>query len=245
MDKSQAIRDWIRKQFDLKFDWSNRELTRLEFQKFFEKSTEPEIKDLGINWKKHQTLYIEMLKRICKEKSISPTTFGYAEEKITYMPKTSEKEPKVTIRPKPKGGAAEITKIETEAGKETTEEAPKRIILSVEQSEKLTRIIWKIIGNILHAWKEGFDKFDEEELEELALGWNPLFKPYLERFGGQLGAALLITTGVFASKGRPKAFKVKKKDEKEKSEEPEQEEKIEITKEQSESFEEWKKSKGL
>jgi len=243
MDKSQAIRDWIRKQFDLKFDWSNRELTKLEFQKFFEHG-ESEIKALEINWKKHHTLFLDQLKKICKEKNISPTTYGYAEKKITYMPKPSEKEPKVTIQPKPKGGAAEITKIETEAEKTTGEEAPKRIILSIEQSEKLTRIIWKIIGNILHAWKEGFDKFDEEELEELALGWNPLFKPYLERFGGQLGAALLITTGVFASKGRPKAFKVKKKDEKEKSEEQE-EEKIEITKEQSESFEEWKKSKGL
>ena len=243
MDKSPAIRDWIRNHFDI--DWSNRELSKLEFQKFFEQNQESEIKELEINWKKHRTLFIEQFKKICKEKSISPTTYGYAEEKITFMPRT-EKEPRVTIKPKPKGGgAAEITKIETEAGKETTEEqAPKRIILSIEQSEKLTRIIWKIIGNILHAWKEGFDKFDEEELEELALGWNPLFKPYLERFGGQLGAALLITTGVFASKGRPKAFKVKKKDEKEKSEEQE-EEKIEITKEQSESFEEWKKQKGL
>lgn len=244
MDKSQTIRDWIRKQFDLKFDWSNRELTRLEFQKFFEHG-ESEIKALEINWKKHHTLFLDQLKVICKEKNISPTTYGYAEKKITFMPKT-EKEPKVTIQPKPKGGATEIVKIETEAEKVAGEEAPKRIILSIEQSEKLTRIIWKIIGNILHAWKEAFDKFDEEELEELALGWNPLFKPYLERFGGQLGAALLITTGVFASKGRPKAFKVKKKKEIEEVEEEEtKEEKIEITKEQSQSFEQWKKEKNL
>lgn len=243
MDKSEKIRDWVRKQFDEKFNFSNRELTRLEFRKFFEEI--PENKQFEISWKVHQTLFIKQLKKICKERGISPTTYGYAQEKITFTPPRAGTEPKTTIQPKPKGGAAtEISKIEGEAKKteEEKKEEPKKIELTVEQSEKLTKIIWKIMGNILHAWKEGFEKFDEEELEELALGWNPLFKPYLERFGGQLGAALLITTGVFSSKGRPKAFKVKKKDEEEKTEEPKEEKKKELSAEDAEKFEEWKKS---
>ena len=98
MSKSEAIREWIRSQFEASFDFSNRALTKEKFKEHFESE---ETQKLGINFDKHRSLFIDMLKGVCREKKIDPTTFGYSREKITFVKSTTDST--LNITPKPKG----------------------------------------------------------------------------------------------------------------------------------------------
>ena len=234
MDKSETIREWIRGLFSENFDFSNRDLSK---EKFKEKFESEENKQLEISWNRHQTLFIKCLKSVCKEKNVDVRTYGYAREKIKFSQSSSDSQAVVNIQPKPKGGKIE-TKPSQELGKPSTEigERPPTITpISEEQATKLTRICWRVCGSVLHAWKEKFQKFDNDELEELSIAWEPLLKPYLERYGGKLIIAFMVTAGVFSK--RADVFKKKKKEDTEET----KEDKIEISKEDSEKFEAWKK----
>ena len=228
MDKSETIREWIRGLFSENFDFSNHDLAKQKFREHFESE---ENKELEISWARHDTLYIKSLKYVCKEKKIDVRTYGYQREKIKFAQTSSDAQAEIKITPKPKGGKETTTET-----KLTTTEAPRTITpISEEQATKLTRICWRVCGSVLHAWKEKFTKFDNEELDELAIAWEPLVHPYLEKYGGKIIIALMVTAGVFSK--RADVFKKKKKSE---EEEPEEEE-IKISKEDSEKFEKWKK----
>lgn len=238
MDKSETIREWIRSLFEENFDFSNRDLTKEKFRTHFESE---ENKPLEITWSKHQTLFIKNLKQVCKEKKIDIRTYGYAREKIKFEIGSSE-DAEIKISPKPKGTKGElVAKTGTELTETKTEGETKITPISEDEAIKLTKIIWRVGGRVLHAWKEGFALFDDDELDELAVAWYPLCKPYLEKYGGRIAVALLVTSGVFSNKGRPEAFKMKKKNKDDDDKEPEEQSTNETDKEE---FEKWKANQG-
>jgi len=237
LDKSENIREWIRGKFNENHDFSNKDLTRRLFKEYFESQ---ENQKLEINLKTHQSLFIKCLKQVCKEKKIPVQTYGYAEIKPKFTQSTGAV--KTTITPKPKG--TDLTTTEGQPQPKTSTETGQVITpMTEEQAIKLTRICWRICGSVIHAWKEKFDKFDKDELDELAIAWEPLLKPYLERFGGKIAIALFVTAGVFSK--RADAFKSDKQLEKEKKEKAEKKsektEKIEVSDDDKKKFEEWKK----
>ena len=233
MDKSETIREWIRGLFSENFDFSNRDLAK---EKFKEKFESEENKQLEISWSRHQTLFIKCLKSVCKEKKVDVRTFGYAREKIKFAETSSDAQAAIKITPKPKGS----TKPEPTTGitLPTTTETPRIITpMSEEQATKLTRICWRVCGSVLHAWKEKFDKFDNDELDELAIAWEPLIHPYLEKYGGKIAIALMVTAGVFSK--RAHVFKKKKKSDEDEEEETKEEKKVELSEKDKKEFEEW------
>ena len=239
MSKSEAIREWIRSRFEENFDFSNRELTKQKFKEHFESD---ENQKLGINFDKHRSLFIDMLKGVCREKKIDPTTYGYSREKVSFT--RSSNDSTLNVTPKPKSSTKpESTETKSDltaktSTESTTSEQSTITPLTDDESVKLVRIIAKIGGNVLHAWKDKFEKFDNEELDELAVGCNPLLKPYLEKHGGKVLVALGSILSVMSNKNRLKVFssKKKKKDDDEDEDEDETD-----TKTDNSNFNKWSK----
>lgn len=234
MDKSETIREWIRGLFSENFDFSNRDLVKEKFKEHFESE---ENKQLEISWANQNTLYIKSLKYVCKEKKIDVRTFGYAREKIKFVESSSDAQADVKITPKPKGSTTATIETKTSTGTETTEKPVTYTPITEEHAVKLTKICWRVCGSVLHAWKEKFEKFDNDELEELAIAWEPLIHPYLEKYGGKIIIALMVTAGVFSK--RAHVFKKKKSDKDEDEEETE-----ELSEKDKQDFKKWQEAQN-
>ncbi len=214
-NKSDLIREFIRALFDSNHDFSNRELNKTKFKEYFEVETK---KDLDISWQKHQTLFIDQLSTVAREKKIDIKTYGYGGKKEQFK-NLSQAGVKSTITPKPKGAAIpQQTGLQTatSTGQATTQAADTssdKVItpLTDEESVKLTTILCRSFGGAVHRLKSDFKEFDDKEAEELGVAWSPLAKPYLEKYGGKLFTAIVVTVGVLGREERLAAFKPKEK----------------------------------
>jgi len=252
VNKSEEIRVLIRQLFDSNHDFSNRELNKQEFVKYFE--TE-EKKSLDINWKKHQTLFIDQLDVVAKEKKIDVRTYGYGGKKLKQT-STGSDNVKSTITPKPKQLQQTQSNQQTQSTQNLeqnqnglkivgdnsqlqnyTPEGDPIIRLTEDEATKLTKILWKTAGNMAHKLNDKFEIFDETELLELADAWMPIAKPHLEAHGGRLFTAGIVTLGVLSKRadafGKPKRDKTTKEKEESKEESSKGED--------DEDFKEWQK----
>lgn len=222
-NKSDLIREFIRSLFDSNHDFSNRELNKTKFKEFFE--TE-EKKPLDISWQKHQTLFIDQMAVVAREKNIDVKTYGYGGKKMQFK-NLSQTGVKSTITPKPKGQGIQPQQTQglqtaTSTGQAATglaQTSDKIItVLTDEESVKLTTILCKTFGNGIHRLKPDFKAFSEDEALELGSAWSPLAKPYLEKYGGRLFTAVAVSIGVMTAENRLSAFAAKPKGDKSRDE---------------------------
>lgn len=251
-NKSESIREFIRDLFNQSHDFSNRELNKTKFVEHFESEAN---KPLGITWKEHQTLFVDQFKSVCKEKSISPSTYGYAKEKKTFASTGTEKQWDTQPKPKQVAGQTNLTqnpgiKSVQSAGHATQSEQKTETItpLTEEESFRLCRIIGKTAANVINAKYEKFTPLDDAEADELGAALNPILKPYLEKYGGKVMTLLFVGGSIVAK--RKDAFKKDgdKSDTKPKDTPPPPSSKPAASDPTSDApfnFEQWKKEQGM
>lgn len=209
MNKSEQIREFVRSLFDQNHDFSNRSLNKEKFISHFETEESKKLPDDDrITWQKHQTLFLDQFKSTCREKKIDPSQYGYGKPKEKFVKSSFDVES--TITPKPKSIRSTIPTAEKPTQLQSIEKQPPQTHtpLTDEESFKLNRIIFKMIGNMANSVKPKFTNFNDDELDQLAEAWSPLTKPYLEKFGGRLFTATFVTASVLSS--RADAFRSEK-----------------------------------
>lgn len=251
-NKSESIREFIRDLFNQSHDFSNRELNKTKFVEHFESEAN---KPLGITWKEHQTLFVDQFKSVCKEKNISPSTYGYAKEKKTFASSGTEKQWDTQPKPKQVAGQTNTTqnpgiKSVQSAGHAPQSEPKQETItpLTEEESFRLCRIIGKTAANVINAKYEKFTPLDDAEADELGAALNPILKPYLEKYGGKFMTLLFVGGSIVAK--RKDAFKKDTETKTEKKETPQPKQKPAASDPTPPdgapfNFEQWKKEQGM
>ena len=234
-DVSETIREFIRINLDNKFDFSNVKSRN----KLFLQHAESEIgKKQGLDYKKHLTLYLRMIKKVCRERNIPPETFGLSKEKVKFQQSSSGVTTKIT--PKPKEGIPQtVEQPKTDAaGKPIPPTTPTLQMPVPEVGIELVKATWKTINGVIRYKYPKFRKFMDEDLEALGQAWLPLFREYIATNWMKWGLPLTITAGIMI----PRIAELKPKGDEE-EEEPEEEEEKPKEKE-SEEYKKWKQGKA-
>ena len=237
VDVSENIREFIRSNLDNKFDFSNVKSRN----QLFKQHCETEVgKKAGFIYKKHLTLYLRMIKKVCRERNIPPETFGLSKEKVKFVQSKGAVES--TITPKPKEGIPQDQPKPTPTTPTggITPQVPQ--VPTPEVGIELVKATWKTINGCIR-WKyPKFRKFLEEDLEALGQAWLPLFREYIATNWMKWGLPLTITAGIMV----PRIAELKPKREGEEEEEEFEEEEEEKPKgKETEEYKKWKSRQPL
>ena len=231
VDISENIREFIRSNLDNKFDFSNVKSRN----QLFKQHCETEIgKKAGFDYKKHLTLYLRMLKKVCREKNIPPETFGLSKEKVKFVQTGGEVRSQIT--PKPKEGTPQGQ------GQPTTPEQKMPPVPPPEVGVELVKATWKTLVGVLRLKYPKFRKLEEDDLEALGQSWLPVFRKYIESNWLFWGLPLTITAGIMIP--RIAAMKPKEEGEEEEEYEEEEEEEKKSSGKESEAYKNWKSGRG-
>ena len=193
MTTSEILRDWIRGLFEQNHDFSNREITKQKFKEHFESEQN---KNLLITWDKHNTLFIEQFKRICKERKIDPATFGYSNPKKTFV-KVESGQVKATVTPKPKSSQTEQAQqaAQPTSPATTAMTEPEKIEITDDQSKELTKIAIKTADGIFFKKYPDAKPFSDDETNTRILLCNPVLRPLWEKLGANVlfAASVMLT----------------------------------------------------
>lgn len=196
MERSESIREFIRKKLDEKFDFSNEKARLVEFKTWCD---EPTQKKAGFEFAKHRTLFTEQLKKVCTERNIDPTTFGLSRPKISFAQTSGQ----VTAEIKPQPKSATPQPQESMQPPQTTPTQPPAPIKDedkIEIDEEFVEITFKVFFEGVRIKMKSWKSLSDDELERLGQAWLPLFKKYLQNNWGLWGLPILTTLGIIAER---------------------------------------------
>lgn len=240
MDKSETIREFIRTQFKTNFDFTNKDARQKLFQDY---CISAEGKAAGLDWNKHNTLFLSNFKKICRELKKDPTMYGLSRDKVEF--KSSSDDGQVSIKPRPKGFKSPQGQAPSQPPKEG--EQPTQPVLDdgvvMQWDAKLTGITLNTFYSLLQKKWTSLLPLSQEEKDTLGAAWQPLFQKYLSKNWGLWGTPLIVTAGILSGKfseARANAPPEEKKSD-DKQEEKKPDSNVKTDENAKARFEEWSK----